>query len=81
MFSTARYTNTFKEKHQDERAEREATRRAAYLADQRMQKNFKDLDSNDPKKREKNLAERAKYQFGKQIWDGRTKFSFVNLIL
>ena len=55
------------EKHLEERSQREATRREAYLADQRMAKNFNSLSQNDQKKREKNLAERAKYQFGKGL--------------
>lgn len=51
------------EKHLEEREQRESTRRAAYLTEQRMQKNFKQLSTTDPQKRERNLAERAKYQF------------------
>ena len=54
------------DKHLEEREQREATRRAAYLSDQRMQKTFKDLEgpgSGSGGPRQKNLAERAKYQF------------------
>ena len=52
------------DRHIEEREQREATRRAAYQSDQRMQKTFKDLSS--PTKageKQKNIAERAKYQF------------------
>lgn len=55
------------DKHLEEREQREATRRAAYLSDQRMQKTFKDLEGTGGgaagAPRQKNLAERAKYQF------------------
>ena len=55
------------EKHRTERAMREATRREGYDSDQRLQKTFKDLQSNDPadaaKMQKSTLAERAKYQF------------------
>lgn len=55
------------EKHRDERAMREATRREGYQTDQRLQKTFKDLNSGDPasntKLQKSTLAERAKYQF------------------
>ena len=53
------------ERHLDERTEREATRRGAYLADQRMQKNFKEVGAEGPAggRKGRNLAERAKYQF------------------
>lgn len=52
------------EKHRNERAMREATRREGYDTDQRLQKTFKDLDSGDSAKIQKStLAERAKYQF------------------
>ena len=55
------------ERHLDERNEREATRRAAYQADQRMQRNFKDLSGGEGgaggAREGRNLAERAKYQF------------------
>ena len=61
------------ERHLDERGEREATRREAYLADQRMQRNFKELDPKGGSggagaggagaRKGRNLAERAKYQF------------------
>ena len=53
------------EKHIEEREQREATRRAAYQSDQRMQQNFKDLSASAQRtsEKQKNLAERAKYQF------------------
>ena len=55
------------EKHRMERAEREATRRAGYETEQRLQKTFKDLQPGDPgyntAKKQSSLAERAKYQF------------------
>ena len=51
------------ERHLEEKEAREATRRAAYMTEQRMQKNFKAVSNDEQKKREKNLAERAKYQF------------------
>jgi len=53
------------DRHTEERDQRESTRRAAYLTDQRMQQNFKGLEASAEahKKRERNLAERAKYQF------------------
>lgn len=55
------------EKHQNERAMREATRREGYDTDQRLQKTFKDLDTRDSasnaKTQKSTLAERAKYQF------------------
>lgn len=55
------------EKHQNERAMREATRREGYATGQRLQKTFKDLDSGDAasqaKTQKSTLAERAKYQF------------------
>ena len=54
------------EKHQLERAQREATRRAGYDTDQRMQKTFKDISKEGPnaaEKKQASLAERAKYQF------------------
>ena len=53
-----------KAKHLEERDQREATRRAAYLSEQRMMKNFNDLSVTDSQgKKQRNLAERAKYQF------------------
>ena len=54
------------EKHQLERAQREATRREGYGTDQRMQKTFKDISKEGPNtatKKQASLAERAKYQF------------------
>ncbi len=58
------------EKHQTERAMREATRREGYDSDQRLQKTFKDLQSDGPaagnaeaRQQKSSLAERAKYQF------------------
>ena len=54
------------EKHQLERAQREATRREGYGMDQRMQKTFKDISREGPNtatKKQASLAERAKYQF------------------
>lgn len=55
------------EKHRNERAMREATRREGYQTDQRLQKTFKDLESGDSgsnaKTQKSTLAERAKYQF------------------
>ena len=54
-----------RERHEDERAQREATRREQFLANQRMEKNFNDLSSGqqNQEQRQKNLAERSKYQF------------------
>lgn len=55
------------EKHQTERAMREATRREGYEADQRLQKTFQDLnnatDNSAVARKKSSLAERAKYQF------------------
>lgn len=55
------------EKHQTERAMREATRREGYETDQRLQKTFKDLnnatDNSAVARKKSSLAERAKYQF------------------
>lgn len=54
------------EKHQLERAQREATRRAGYDTDQRLHKTFKDISKEGPNaaaKKQASLAERAKYQF------------------
>ena len=54
------------DKHLDEREQREATRRAGYQTNQRLQKTFKELEPGAPgygQPRGKNLAERAKYQF------------------
>ncbi|CAD6564459.1 MAG: Protein transport protein S9 plasma membrane t-SNARE [Alectoria sarmentosa] len=54
------------EKHQLERAQREATRRAGYDTDQRLQKTFKEISQEGPNaaaKKQASLAERAKYQF------------------
>ena len=69
------------EKHLEEREQREATRRAGYLAEKRMEQNFQKLSTTDQvgsslhglyrvlttalqaAKKQKNLAERAKYQF------------------
>jgi hypothetical protein len=54
------------ERHHMERAQREATRRAGYDTDQRMQKTFKQISKEEPNaaaKKQASLAERAKYQF------------------
>ncbi|KAL6715910.1 Protein transport protein S9 plasma membrane t-SNARE [Lecanora helva] len=54
------------ERHQMEREAREATRRAGYQSNQRMEKTFKDLSKEQPNaaaKKQSSLAERAKYQF------------------
>ena len=53
------------DKHLEEKGEREATRMQAYQADQRMQQNFQKLDrqTKQTEGRQRNLAERAKYQF------------------
>lgn len=53
------------EKHRTERAMREATRREGYDTDQRLQKTFRDLESDGAKAnaQKSSLAERAKYQF------------------
>ena len=52
------------DRHIDERETREATRRAAFDSDQRMQRAFKDLSvTQTGGGKSKNLAERAKYQF------------------
>lgn len=54
------------EKHQIERAQREATRRAGYDTDQRLQKTFSEISKEGPNaaaKKQASLAERAKYQF------------------
>jgi len=55
------------EKHHLEREQREATRRAGYETDQRLQKTFKDLSKENPNNaaaaKKATLAERAKYQF------------------
>ena len=55
------------DRHRSEREQREATRAAGYQTDQRMQRNFKDLEANGtgrtPKNQQSSLAERAKYQF------------------
>ncbi len=54
------------EKHQLERAQREATRRAGYDTDQRLQSTFKDISKEAPNaamKKQASLADRAKYQF------------------
>ena len=54
------------EKHADERERREATRRAAYESDRRMQRAFGELDADSDGPRSlppRNQAERAKYQF------------------
>jgi hypothetical protein len=51
-------------KHLDEREAREATRREAYLAEQRLKTHFKEIQPGQPGgPKAKNLAERAKYQF------------------
>ena len=54
------------EKHALEREQREASRRAGFDTDQRMQKTFKELMKEDPNSaaaKKGSLAERAKYQF------------------
>ncbi|KAK4698122.1 protein transport protein SEC9, partial [Lecanoromycetidae sp. Uapishka_2] len=54
------------ERHHLEREQREATRRAGYDTDQRLQNTFKDIGKPDPNaaaKKQASLAERAKYQF------------------
>ena len=55
------------DRHRSEREQREESRLASYQTDQRMQKNFKDLEANGtgraPKNQQSSLAERAKYQF------------------
>lgn len=50
-----------KAKHLEERAEREATRRAGYLAEQRMMKNFNDLSVTGEGKKQRNLAGKSMY--------------------
>ncbi|KAL8784213.1 MAG: hypothetical protein Q9213_004105 [Squamulea squamosa] len=53
------------DRHQMERAQREATRRAGYDTSQRMNKTFQELskEGRAPKPGQSSLAERAKYQF------------------
>lgn len=53
------------DRHQEERAQREETRQAAFRAGQRLNQNFKDVNSKDGQGNDKasRLAERAKYQF------------------
>ena len=55
------------DKHRMERAEREATRKAGFETEQRLQKTFKNLQPGDAgysaAKKQSSLAERAKYQF------------------
>ncbi|MCJ1306397.1 Protein transport protein S9 plasma membrane t-SNARE [Agyrium rufum] len=54
------------DRHLEERDQREATRRAEYTTNQRMQQNFQKIDGKSKvpaPSREKNLAERSKYQF------------------
>lgn len=54
------------ERHAMEREAREATRRAGYDTNKRMEKTFKDIGKTDPNaaaKKQSSLAERAKYQF------------------
>ena len=54
------------ERHHLEREAREATRRAGYDTNQRMEKTFKEIGKNQPsaaEKKQSSLAERAKYQF------------------
>lgn len=52
-------------RHQDEREEREETRQAAFRAGQRLDKNFKEVNSKGApgKNKASTLAERSKYQF------------------
>ncbi|KAL8696420.1 MAG: hypothetical protein Q9224_002807 [Gallowayella concinna] len=53
------------DRHQMEREQREATRRAGYETSQRMNKTFQELskEGKAPKPGQSSLAERAKYQF------------------
>ena len=54
------------ERHHLEREAREATRRAGYDTNQRMEKTFKEIGKVQPnaaEKKQSSLAERAKYQF------------------
>ena len=54
------------ERHHLEREAREATRRAGFETNQRMEKTFKEIGKNQPsaaEKKQASLAERAKYQF------------------
>lgn len=54
------------DRHHMEREAREATRRAGYDTNQRLEKTFKDIGKTDPNaaaKKQSSLAERAKYQF------------------
>ena len=55
------------DRHRAEREQREQTRAAGFQTDQRIQKNFRDLEANNHGRPNKNqqsiLAERAKYQF------------------
>ena len=55
------------DRHRSEREQREQTRTAGFQTNQRMQKNFKDIEANNNGRPNKNqqssLAERAKYQF------------------
>ncbi|EEH34681.1 transport protein sec9 [Paracoccidioides lutzii Pb01] len=53
------------ERHQEERAQREATRKAAFRSEQRMDQTFKGLakKANSAPQKETRLADRAKYQF------------------
>ena len=55
------------DRHRTERDQREQSRAAAYSTDQRMQKNFRDMEFNDHggpnRNQQSRLAERSKYQF------------------
>lgn len=53
------------DRHQDERVQREETRQAAFRAGQRLNQNFKDVNSQGgpSKNKASTLAERSKYQF------------------
>ncbi|TVY94502.1 Protein transport protein sec9 [Lachnellula willkommii] len=55
------------EKHRAEREERDTTRQAAFGSQQRMERNFKDLQPGDqgyrPQQTKQSLADRSKFQF------------------
>ena len=60
--------NTVRQRHDEERIQRELTRKEQFQAHQRMEKNFTDLSSPSSasaqqQQKQKNLAERSKYQF------------------
>ena len=67
-----------------EREAREATRRAGYETNQRMQTTFKDIgkpESNAAAKKQSSLAERAKYQFEADSEDDEMENGASKLIL